>query len=305
MSRMIDAPYEIQFELLHERSVARAKLLVEIGSETSSEVAVLDADNNDFVRLGGLPERSSVETISLSNDGTKLLASVRQKHSRLSSFQLIIHELDTGIQKFYATSGGGYLLGSISPDGNHIAALNDTSSEDAQAALDVIKVSTGERESVWTGDGWWETERAVNWSPDGSLVAATYLNANDELATLIIDPVAKIVQGMHVGYGLIQSSHGSWLANRELMVYSENEAELTSINIEKGSRRNFAWPSDRRDIFKMVYNRRLVWKAYSDPYESDRTLLYSTNLEGRDRQDFIIIRPVCGTISLDVAPGVR
>ncbi len=311
---MFDDSYEFAVEALPQRQVPRARLLLGLGLVGEKHVVVLDADSGEFVRVPGMPRGDDWSLLALAPDGSQLLLLCQRGPRRWDG--LCLHTLATGRQQWFdALADGQDYLAALSPDGHSIATLStddDPLHPDdlyGLAIVSVIDVATGHRRRLWAGPGSWSAESAVSWSPDGQLVAVTYLqppneelDREEECGTVVIDPNGNMI-GYYDLADIPSAPNGAWTSDRDLMMYlpdeEGNEMRLQIINVREGTRRDLGSP----DIVpRAIIGNRLIADRSDGPRGYSR--LISMDLDGTHRQPFITIRPHSVILPFDIARSV-
>src|SRR5207248_3840963 len=97
--------------------------------------------------------------------------------------RLLLHTMATGASELIAHVHGHHdTCAAFAPDGRTIAAL---ARHEDQAVLCTVDLTTGSRRPLWSRAGAASADPVVTWSPDGRFIAATYLTAEDDFATIV------------------------------------------------------------------------------------------------------------------------
>jgi hypothetical protein len=285
--------------------VGRARLVLAARLSPRPSVVVQDADSGDFVEVPGLPTDPHTRPLALSPAGDRLLLLAPHEGRRFGG--LCLHTLATGEQRWFSAQADGQdWLAGISPDGRTIATLTTDVRPDQSAAINVIDVASGRRRRLTSllPDSGYSLESRVCWSPDGQLVAVTYLapkfgEAEDEdLATIVVDTDGAVL-AHHQFMGILNSS-SSWAADRELVCYVLYDEEgLYLLDVQHNTKRLI---SHDYSIWG-VLDGRLVRKLPWNPGEPTR--LVTTNLDGTDQQPLLAIQPHTSIELFGCAPGLR
>ncbi|MGW4960540.1 hypothetical protein ACWEPL_25265 [Nonomuraea sp. NPDC004186] len=262
-------------------------------------VLVLDADSDEFVTVPGLPAHLSRNTVSLSSDGTRLVFLSRQDDGA-GPTRVVLHELATGARQEFVSDG--FVRAALSPDASRIAVLADLSNGpgipgvgDEIAGIVLIETATDARQPLWSAEGYWQ-EDAISWSPDGRLLAATYLTLDDVITTVVLDLSGKVI-GVHEDRVALPGAHSVWTSDRELIVYPEpdDESPLIAIDVPTGSERRFT----RRNFsgYLAITDGRVV-RPGSSPER-----VVTTDLNDTDERPFLTFRPAVSIEAIDIVPS--
>jgi hypothetical protein len=295
---VVDRSWDIAFDTLASRPVRAARMVLAVAGTGRTAVILLDADSDAFVTVPGLPGHVAPETISLSSDGTRLVFTARQDDGA-GPPRVVLHTLATGARQEFTSDD--YMRAALSPDGTRLAALADLSNGpgipgvgDEIAGIELIETGTGARHPLWSAEGYWE-EASISWSPDGLLLAATYLTLDDVLTTVVLDLSGKEV-GSYPERVALPGPHSVWTSDRELIVYPEpdDESPLMAIDVPTGGERRFT----RRnfDAYLAISGGRVV-RPGSAPER-----LITTDLNDGDERPFLTISPAVSIDALDIAP---
>ncbi|MEV0388509.1 hypothetical protein [Nonomuraea sp. NPDC050643] len=295
---VVDRSWEIAFDALAALPVRAARMVLAAQGLDRNAVIVLDADSDAFVTVPGLPPHLSQETVSLSSDGTRLVYVARQDDGA-APMRVVLHTLATGARQEFASDD--FLRAALSPDGALLAVLADLSSGpgipglgDEIAGIELIETATGTRRRLWAAEGYWE-EASLSWSPDGRLLAATYLTLDDVLTTVVLDLSGKEI-GSYAERVALPGPHSVWASGHELIVYPEpdDESPLIAIDVPTGGERRFA----RRNFeaYLAISGGRVV-RPGSSPGR-----FVTTDLNDGDERPFLTVSPAIAIDALDLAP---
>ncbi|MEU8401827.1 hypothetical protein AB0C28_42150 [Nonomuraea sp. NPDC048892] len=301
---VVDRSWEIAFDAPAARPVRAARMVLAATGPGGTDVIVLDADSDTFATVPGLPAHLAPETVSLSSDGTRLVLTARQDDGA-GPPRVVLHTLATGARQEFASDD--YLRAALSPDGTRLAVLADLSGGpgipgvgDELAGIELIDTGTGTdggtgtgtRQRLWQAEGYWE-EASISWSPDGLLLAATYLTLDDVLTTVVLDRTGKELAAYAERVAL-PGPHSVWASGHELIVYPEpdDESPLILIDVRTGGERRFT----RRtfDGYLAVSAGRVV-RPGSAPGQ-----LVTTDLDDGDERPFLTVSPAVSIDALDI-----
>lgn len=299
---VVDRSWEIALDAPAARPVRAARMVLAATGPGGSAVIVLDADSDTFAAVPGLPAHLAPETVSLSSDGTRLVLTARQDDGA-GPPRVVLHTLATGARQEFASDD--YLRAALSPDGTRLAVLADLSDGpgipgvgDELAGIELIATATGTgtgtRQRIWQAEGYWE-EASISWSPDGLLLAATYLTPDDVLTTVVLDPTGKELAAYAERVAL-PGPHSVWASAHELVVYPEpdDESPLILIDVRTGGERRFT----RRtfDGYLAISAGRVV-RPGAEPGR-----IVTTDLDDGDERPFLTIDPAVSIDALDIVP---
>ncbi|SEF95303.1 hypothetical protein SAMN05444920_1011101 [Nonomuraea solani] len=293
---IVDRSWEMAFDALAARPVRAARMVLAAQGLDRNAVIVLDADTDAFVTVPGLPAHLSPETMSLSSDGTRLVFLARQDDGAGPS-RVVLHTLATGARQEFVSDD--YMRAALSPDGTRLAVLADLSNgsgipgaDDASAGVALVDTATGARRPLWSAEGYWE-EASISWSPDGLLLAATYLTADDVLTTVVLDLSGKEI-GSYEERVALPGPHSVWASERELIVYPEpdDDSPLIAIDVPTGGQRRFT----RRSFegYLAISGGRVVRPG------SAHGRFVTTDLNDGDERPFLTVTPAIAINALDI-----
>ncbi|MEV4116176.1 hypothetical protein [Nonomuraea sp. NPDC049695] len=296
---VVDRSWEIAFDALASRQVRAARMVVAAQGLDRDAVFVLDADSDEFVNVPGLPARLSRETVSLSSDGTQLVFLARQDDGA-GPKRVVLYTLATAARQEFASDD--FMRAALSPDGSRIAVLADLSNGpgipgvgDEIAGIALIETATGARQLLWSAEGYWE-EASVSWSPDGHLLAATYLTLDDVLTTVVLDLSGKTI-GVYEDRVALPGPHSVWMSDRELIVYAEPDDESPLIRIDVPTRSEHRFTRRNFSAYLAIAGGRVV-RPGSSPER-----FVTTDLNDADERPFLNFSPAVSIDALDMAPS--
>jgi hypothetical protein len=216
------------------RTIDRAKLLLGLRTVDAVIAIAVDTDTGTAVRLPGLPTDPRIRLLHLGPAGDRLLVLAARDGQRYGG--LCLHALATGEQRWYpAQADGQDWLAALSPDGKTIATLATTEEDLDQGSvvLNVVDVVGGQRRRLVTVPGGFAAECAIAWSPNGQLIAATYLTEDEDDATLILDSDGTVI-GRYDDARILPG--GAWATDRELLCQN-GLCELSIVDVADGTSR--------------------------------------------------------------------
>ena len=286
---VIDRMWEVRFDELVSRPV-RAGAMVVATQGVTPVVVVLDADSNEFVAVSGLPARLSPETVSLSSDGTRLVFLAPQD-SGAGPMRVLLFTLETRALQAFASDE--FLQAALSPDGKRLAVLSDHS-DVGTAGITLIDISTGDRRLLWSAGGFWE-EAAVGWSPDGELLAVTYLSADGILTTAVLDVAGRTI-GVYPERAALPGPHSVWMNERELLVYPDPDDESPLIVIDVPTHGEHRFTRRNFNGYIAAHAGRVVRRGHAPG------LYITSNLNDEDEREFLAFSPPAAIAALDITP---
>lgn len=237
--------WQFAIETLPERPVQQAGMLLGVkpydGKVIEPIALVLDLATDEFVRVPGLAREGAGTVSCLARDGSRLVV-LSPAHG--DNGALCLHALATGQQTWYPNMEGERIHATaLSPHGHQIATLSTgddpahPDDEDASAALiNLIDITTGQTNRLWWNSGGWSLESTVSWSPDGTLLAATFLDPEDERATVVIEVDTGIEVARYERAMTLSSANGAWRGNHEL-IYLDEGFRILVANLDTGAER--------------------------------------------------------------------
>ncbi len=245
----------------------RAAIVLALRPAGELTVVARDAHSGDFVRVPAMDPAARL--LALAPSGRELL---------YLTGRLCLHDLSTGRQRWLPAEQDR--VAALSPDSGRVATL--AVAADGSAAVEVVEVGAGRRRRLRTAAGSCGAESAICWSPDGRLIAASYLTDDDEPATLVTDAAGTLV-AHYTATAILAGSNGTWAADGELV--GEDATGPVLIEVHGDGRRRL--PSDH--LVLAVRGGRLVQQL---PWADDGPLrLVTANLDGTDRQPLLTVRP--------------
>ncbi|MCK2218398.1 hypothetical protein MF672_032075 [Actinomadura sp. ATCC 31491] len=293
---VVDRSWEITSGVPAARPVRAARMVLAVRGPGGPAVIVLDADSDTFATVPGLPAHLAPETVSLSDDGARLVCTARQDDGA-GPPRVVLHTLATGERQEFVSDD--YLRAALSPDGDRLAVLADLSDGpgipgvgDEVAGVVLIDTGTGGRRTLWAAEGYWE-EASISWSPDGQRLAATYLTLDDVLITVVLDLSGKETASFPERVAL-PGPHSVWASERELIVYPEpdDESPLIAIDVPTGAERRFTRRS--YDGYLAISAGRVV-RPGSAPGR-----LVTADLDDGDERPFLAVDPQVTIEALDI-----
>jgi dipeptidyl aminopeptidase/acylaminoacyl peptidase len=297
---VVDQSWKIAVDELVSRPVRAARMVMAIHGFDRDAVIVLDADSDEFVVVAGLPTYVRPETVSLSSDGSHLVFLARQDDDTLP-MRVVLHRLDTGAR--WEAVADEYRQAALAPDGNRVAVLADAPGGtdmpdlgDESVAVILIDRATGGRRLLWSADGYLE-ESSISWSPDGQLLAVTYLTIDDVLTTVVLDLSGTTI-GVYPERVALPGAHSVWISDRELIVFPEPDdtSPLTALDVSTGRERRF----DRRnfDGYLAISGGRQMRRGAS----AGQFVTANLDDDG-DERPFLTFEPAMAIKALDIVPG--
>ncbi|SEG92890.1 hypothetical protein SAMN04489712_1362 [Thermomonospora echinospora] len=287
---MGDRSWDVVIDALPERRVERACLVLGLHRRHDTVVAVLDADAGEFVRVPEIED--GLHSLALYRDGTRLLLGRSGGgHSLLT--------LATGWRQPLPGEPG---LAAPSPDGRDLAVLSPGTDEvgDDTVSVSVSRIGTPGARRLWRAPGGWSEESAINWSPDGRLLAATYLDPDEEIAAVILDAADGTVLGHHPQMGTVGGPGGAWLSERGLLLYDEYAGDDEAWTLQDPYNGGSRGPDRLPGALMAVVGDRII------RYVHDAGFLrfVTTDMDGGGLRPFITVPPGSTFWRLDVAPPV-
>jgi len=204
--------------------VASADLLLELYRPDGGQHTVVhDPATDAFVALPGWAEGGLA--VALSPDGRRVML----RPQRPGGFGMCT--LATGQTQWFPASGWDHAA-AVAPAGDAVATLTTTTS--GVAAVDLTVLPGPERRRLWSIAGGWSGETTISWSPDGSLIAATYNSEDDEWATVILDADGAVVTHLPETITL-PGPNGAWLDDRRLFCV-DNPMDLSIVDVRASTR---------------------------------------------------------------------
>lgn len=278
--------FEVARSALIERRLEKARMLLVIFEDFGLSAVVLDDASGEFVRPLGAPSGPGIQPIALAPDGRSVLF-------KSSDQGLSLLTLDTGRRQRFEVADSIDRGAAMSPDGLTVAVVATFFDATADAgardlvAIDVIDVATGRRRRLRSVPGDWSAETHISWSPDGLLVAASYLTVDDEVETVVLDRYGDVLRLIEGGF-LPASSTGVWLNSREF-TYITEDGHLVADHLDGRVRRLMVAGADA----VAVVDDRVVWLEGWQPGAESANLI-TTDLFGNDSEVLVRVRPPTG-----------
>ncbi|WP_440068101.1 hypothetical protein [Streptosporangium sp. OZ121] len=294
-------PAEFALDSLPERKVHRAALLIETEDE---RLVALDADRHEFVRLPEPPAGTIIR--SLSHDGAHLLLAKR------SGSGVGVRVLGGGEPRWFDSPDPDYehdRHAMSSPDGTTIAVLgDDDGDEPGNAVVSLLDPASGARRRLWSAVGAASWECGLCWSPDGRLLAVTYMIWDDErdddaLSTVVLDPATGQVLASYPITTIASATYATWANDHELLYrheYGEVNRRLVA-GPRAGTVRTTPELTGR--LWGVIGGRHLQEVADYEEPTALRSTFYTTNLDGADRRPLLAYRPRANAGRVHLAPG--
>jgi dipeptidyl aminopeptidase/acylaminoacyl peptidase len=288
---------------LSDRRVARADLLLRVTGLEAVRLVVRDAGTGQFagltlgtaigsIGLADVPPEETVRLLALSPDGSHLLCT----DAAIGGDRLLLHELATDTARTLPLSPDVYVAAAtFHPAGDRVAALT----QDGDRAT-VIVFDTGGHREVWSAEGGQPDNPAVSWSPDGRLLAITYLTPDDHDRTVVVDGDGATVAEFR-SLGVNGISGRCWTGEQELLLtheYWEDQERpppLTLIDPSTGRRREIT--PEREGGFLGALDGRLL-----RPTDDSRGI-ESTALDGSDPRPVVDVGSSHYLSFFDAIPG--
>jgi hypothetical protein len=302
-------PEIVDLDDLPVRPVRRASLVFETGPGVRDELAVVfDADSAEFVRVPG--SRPDAEIKSLSHDGTRLVLIDRGLDVHPQVTRVGIRVLATGEERWFTTPDYQQdQTAAFSPDGTVLAVMShdDPCSEDGdppvQAVIELLDLGTGDRRRIWQEPGA-ACDFGLAWSPDGRMIAATYIiwdkeRDNDFWSTVVVDAADGTVRATAPFTGFRTWSNGIWL-NDHTTVHDDDggDDERTWLR-HLGTGQTLPVPKIEGFWVIGTIHERLIHTSTTDD-----DAFITTRADGTDQHPLFALRPrQAGPSGFCLAPG--
>ncbi|MFJ6216130.1 TolB family protein [Streptomyces sp. NPDC092296] len=281
-----------------ERPLGRAAFLLVPGRPDGGEM-LAGTDSGGLVRVPGMSPESVTRPLALSRDGARVVLCTGRIDR--PERQLVVRTLATGEQRvFDALADGTARYAALSPDGGRLAVLSDDASE-VHASVTVTDLAGGAVRRLWLAEGEASAEGAVSWSPDGRLLAVTYLADGEFAATAILEVADGRQLAFYDELLTLGSANGSWSDDRELVLVEEDPEEdvppLFVRDVLSGGTVRHDWNSEQRGGVLAVWDGRLV-------HDKPGVGLCTTAFDGSDPRPLLRIDTTgWGIWFFDLAPG--
>ncbi|MEU4411424.1 hypothetical protein AB0F88_43575 [Streptosporangium sp. NPDC023963] len=294
-------PAEFALDSLPERFVRRAALLIETEDD---RFVVLDADRREFARLPESPDGTIIR--SLSHDGTRLLLAAHSGNG------VGVLALGDGEPRWFYGPDPEYehdRHATSSPDGTTIAVLGgDDGDEPGKAVVSLLDPVSGARRRLWSAVGAASWECGLCWSPDGRLLAVTYMIWDDErdddaLSTVVLDPATGRVLASYPIATISSATYATWANDHELVYRHEYDEANRRFVADPHAGTARTTPELTGRLWGVVGERHLQEVAAYEEPAAARSVFYTTNLDGADRRPFFAYRPRVNAGRVHLAPG--
>jgi hypothetical protein len=186
----------------------------------------------------------------------------------------------------------------LSPDGTMIATLTGSEEEDpGHAVIGLLDPATGRRRDLWQAVGSASWESGLCWSPDGRLIAATYMTWDDEydddaLSTVIIDAHDGTVRaGPIMRSFLLGNAHAAWLGDSRLALRREYVDIDQMYVVDARTSQVTAGPEFIGHPWGIA-NGRIVYQVNEvERWDPEASTFYTTNLHNAERETLFAIHP--------------
>jgi hypothetical protein len=294
-------PLNLNFGGLVEQRLERARMILGLVDESGFAPVVLDAASGEFVLVPNRPRGPGTAPLALAPDGRTVLLRARREDPGYSGLCQIT--LATGQRRWFeADSGAIDRRAAMSPDGRTIATvttdidpIHPDDPDAGIATVDLIDVATGQRHRHWSTPGGWSQESNVSWSPNGQLVAASYLTMDDQFATIVIDIQTGPLRHYDRTF-ILSSSNGVWLNDREL-TYINDDFDLVADHLDNGAR-ILTTKAGARAV--AVVNEQIIWLAPL-PQDAESADLLTTDLDKANPRTLVTVRPPRMIVTFDIA----
>ncbi|WP_066367731.1 hypothetical protein [Herbidospora mongoliensis] len=297
---MAGYPAEFSWDSLTERRIHRAALIIE--AQNGKSVAF---DGAEFVLLPAPPEGRSMR--ALSHDGALLLLTASTGNG------VGVRVLATGETRWFDSPDPDFehdRHAAFSPDGTVVAVLTgDEGAEPNLAVVSLLDPATGERQRVWSAVGAASFECGVCWSPDGRLVAVTYLtwdeeNDDDALSTTVIEAETGRELASYPITTIASATSASWASDHQLLYREEYDDLNRRFVADPRAGTVRATPELTGRVWGAVGARHLQELADHEDPTAEASEFYTTDLDGQDRRPLFTYRPRVNADLIHLAPGV-
>jgi hypothetical protein len=292
----------LDFDMLVERRLDRAEMLLRIAARDRVAAAVLDAATGELVLVPNQPTGWGSIPVALSPDGRTVL--YRADNERTGARSLCVITLATGERRWFETSGDDFdVTAATSPDGRNIATITavigpgHSDSEDNRVAVDLIQLLPEERRRLWSTPGQ-SGDSSIHWSPDSRLVAASYITPDEEYTTVVIDIDARTTR-RYPGAQLPFASNGTWLGDREFVYFTFDGVVTAHLDYGKHPLPPLGGPGG----VPMAFTPGRIIRAAPAAPDSSSADVITTTIDGSDPQTIIAVRPAHHITLIDIAPS--
>lgn len=223
--------------------------------------------------------------------------------------RLCLVTLATGAQRWFdPLDGPGFdVTAAMSSDGRTIATITTDESpgrrntvDSSIVAVDLIDMATATRRRLWSTPGT-TGDSVVSWSPDGRLIAASYLTLDEQYQTVVLNPDDRSVR-RYDGGSLPFAPNGVWLGDREFVYFTLHGGPFTA-HLDHGDRL-LPLPQPLRleehGLPMAFVGDRMVWVAPLFQH-SESADVVTTNLDGSDPRTIVTARPPRTITFVDIA----
>ena len=306
---MLAESWQFAIETLPERPVRRAGVLLSVTHGVGSLALVLDLATDEFVRVPGLPRGPRAQALCISRDGSQIIV-LSPEHG--TDGALCLHTLATGHQTWFHTPPGEQLVAAaLAPDGHQIVALctaddpdNDDDYEDSPglSLINVIDIATHQTRRMWQTSGGNSQESSIAWSPDGTLLAATYFNPDEDLASVVIKASTGTEIARYPGARILDSTNSTWHGDHDL-IYLDADFQILVADLDARAQRVLGQVCS---LPLAVINHYYIHHTFDAP--SGTAGLLATRFEA-EPQPFITIHSstaihTCDVANSDVTPAL-
>jgi hypothetical protein len=169
---------------------------------------------------------------ALSPSGDRVLMTRRSDAPRQDGF--VAYTLASGEIHWYEAPGSGedraVAMSPVSDVVASIATVRDG------VAVDLTQLAGPDRRRLWSSPGGWSAETTIAWSPDGTLISATYLedDEDEDWVSVVLDLDGTVITHLPATVTL-PSSNGSWYSDRELFCV-DSDTRLSIMDVGAGTR---------------------------------------------------------------------
>lgn len=296
---MAGYPAEFSWDSLRERRIHRAALVIE--AQNGKSVAF---DGAEFVLLAAQPEGTSMR--GLSHDGTLVLLTSATGNG------VGVRVLATGETRWFDGPDPEFehdRHAACSPDGTAVAVLSgDDGAEPNLAVVSLLDPATGERRRLWSAVGAASFECGLCWSPDGGLLAVTYLtwdeeNDDDALSTAVVDTATGREVASYPIATIASATSATWASGRELLYREEYDDLNRRFVADPRAGTVRATPELTGRVWGTVGGRHLQELADHEDPTAEASEFYTTDLDGGNPRPWFTYRPRVNADLVHLAPG--